>query len=142
MKRYRQRKGFTLVEILVVVIIITMLATMITPQIYSKFVKAKANLARTGIAKLENSLAEFLLDCGRFPTEGDGGLDALRVAPSDLLEVWDGPYVREHDLYDPWDNPYVYHFPATLSDGEYDIISYGADGVAGGDRENADIYNN
>ncbi|MCP4712023.1 MAG: prepilin-type N-terminal cleavage/methylation domain-containing protein, partial [Planctomycetes bacterium] len=89
----RRRKGFTLVEILVVIVIITMLATLIVPNIGKQFGKAKVGLARTGIALIETSLQEFLMDCGRFPTSADGGLEALRVAPSDFVDRWDGPYI-------------------------------------------------
>ena len=137
----RRRKGFTLVEILVVLVIITMLSALIVRPISKQFSKAKIKLAETNIALIETSLQEFLLECGRFPTQTDGGLDALRMAPSDLVEVWDGPYIDSNKLIDPWGYNFYYQYPAMVSEAEYDVYSLGADGQSGGDGANADIYN-
>jgi general secretion pathway protein G len=137
----RRRKGFTLVEILVVIVIITMLATLIVPNIGKQFGKAKIQLAKTNIALIETSLQEFLMECGRFPTQSDGGLEALRMAPSDLVEVWDGPYIDSNKLIDPWGYSFYYQYPSMVSEDEYDVYSLGADGQPGGEGVNADIYN-
>ena len=137
----RKRKGFTLVEILVVIVIITMLATLITPNIFRQFAKAKVGLAKTGIALIETAMSEFYMDCNRFPNQSDGGLDALLVAPPALIDFWDGPYVREKELYDPWGYPLMYQYPSAFSESPFDIFSYGADGQPGGEGPNADIYN-
>ena len=137
----RRRKGFTLVEILVVIVIITMLATLIVPNISRQFSTAKVKLAETGIAMIEMSLQDFLLECGRFPTQADGGLEALRMAPSDLVEVWNGPYIDSKKLIDPWGYQFYYQYPSMVSEDEYDVYSLGADGQSGGEGPNADIYN-
>ena len=137
----RRRKGFTLVEILVVIVIITMLATLIVPKIGRQLSKAKVKLTETGIALIETSLQEFLMECGRYPTQSDGGLEALYIAPPDLVEVWDGPYIDSKKLIDPWGYFYLYQYPSMVSNDEYDIFSLGADGQPGGEGPDADIYN-
>ncbi|MFC1783886.1 type II secretion system protein GspG, partial [Planctomycetota bacterium] len=102
--------------------------------------QARIAQAHTGIAHLETALAEFYMDCGRFPISNEG-LDALQLSPPDLLSLWDGPYIKESKLFDPWQNLYIYKFPAAISDDYYDLISYGADGVPGGEGVNTDILN-
>ena len=137
---YKNRsKGFTLIEILAVVLIVTMLATLVVPNVLKKFGKAKLNIARTNIAIIESALNEFYMDCGRLPTQSEG-LTALVKAPADL-EEWDGVYCKEKVLIDPWGRPFEYHAEGAINPGSYDIISYGADGNPGGDGENSDITN-
>ena len=102
--------------------------------------QAKIANAHTDIALLEKALAVFSMDCGRFPTQNEG-LDALQLSPTDLASRWAGPYFKGSPLVDPWQNPYVYIFPATISSNEFDLISYGADGIPGGEGINADILN-
>ena len=115
MKRNRKkRRGFTLVEILVVVVIITMLATMITPNIVRQFIKGKIEIAKIGIANIETALSEFYTDCGRFPSQSDG-LEALIIAPADLVDVWAGPYIKESKLIDPFGFYYDYRFSSCAS---------------------------
>ena len=137
----RRRKGFTLVEILVVLVIITMLSALIVRPISKQFSKAKIKLAETNIALIETSLQEFLLECNRYPTNADGGLEALYIAPSDLVDVWDGPYIDPDKLVDPWRFDFQYQYPSQDDIKDYDVYSYGADGQSGGDGANADIYN-
>ena len=141
MQDNKRTKGFTLVEIMVVVLIIAMLATFLAPKVFKKFGKAKRNIALTGISLIESSLESFAADCGRFPSQ-DESLGALRSAPADMEEnKWDGPYLKKSQLNDPWGNPYIYIEDGQINPGSYDVISYGADGQLGGENENADIYN-
>ncbi|MCP4708802.1 MAG: type II secretion system major pseudopilin GspG [Planctomycetes bacterium] len=137
----RRRRGFTLVEILVVIVIITMLATLIVPNIGKQFNKAKIGIAKTNIALIETALQEFLMECSRYPTNADGGLEALVVAPSDLVEVWDGPYMDPDKLVDPWGFDFMYQFPSQDGIKDYDVYSFGPDGQPGGTGANEDIYN-
>ena len=140
MRRRQARRAFTFIEILVVTIIIGMLAVFIVPNIGKKFGKAKVNIARAKMARVESSLEEFRMDCGRYPNDSEG-LDALLTAPADLEGKWDGPYGKEGELLDPWNNRYIYVAEGTVNPGSYDIVSLGADGQEGGEGENADIVN-
>ncbi len=140
MRRRQARRGFTFIEILVVTIIIGMLAVFIVPNIGKKFGKAKVNIARGKMARVESALEEFRMDCGRYPNDSEG-LDALLTPPADLEGKWDGPYAKASELLDPWNNQYVYVADGTVNLGSYDIVSLGADGQPGGDGENADIVN-
>lgn len=137
----RRRKGFTLVELLVVVVIISMLATLLAPRMFKGLGKAKADIARANMTIIEDSLVRFQYDCGRFPTDTDGGLDALLIAPPDLEEKWAGPYLKRSQLIDPWDRPYMYFPEGEYNPGSFDLISLGADGQDGGEGENVDIVN-
>lgn len=141
MKNRKRRAGFTFIEILVVTIIIGMLAVFIVPNIGKKFGKAKHNIARGKMARVESALEEFRMDCGRYPADNEG-LEALLTAPADLEGKWDGPYAKESELMDPWGAQYLFVAEGTASGGSYDIISFGADGQEGGEGENADILNN
>jgi len=138
MKRKR-RAGFTMVELLVVILIITMLAALLTPRVFRVFGKSKQGLAQIGISRLGNALEEFYLDCGRYPTAAEG-LGSLVTAPPGLAEKWGGRYMAEKNLLDPWDNPYQY----TVQEGRggevpYVIASLGSDNAPGGEGEAADI---
>jgi general secretion pathway protein G len=140
MRNQKRRTGFTIIEIMVVAVILAMLATFIIPNIGKKFGKAKAQIARAKMSRVESALEEFRMDCGRYPTDSEG-LDALLTAPADLEGKWDGPYGKESEMLDPWNNRYIYVAEGTVNPGSYDIISLGADGQEGGDGENADIVN-
>ena len=137
----QKRKGFTLVELLVVVGIIAMLATLMAPRLFKGMGQTKAKIARAKMTIIENGIAHFQLDCGRIPTDADGGLEALIVMPPDLEGKWNGPYCKRSELVDPWDNPYRYMPEGQQNIGSYDLISLGADGQEGGEGDNADIVN-
>ena len=137
----RTRRGFTLVELLVVVLIISMLAALLAPRMFRGLGKAKADIARAKMTIIEDSLARFQYDCGRLPDESEGGLEALLVAPPDLTEKWSGPYLKRSQLVDPWDRTYQYFPEGEYNVGSFDLISLGADGEVGGEGENADIVN-
>lgn len=134
--RTARQAGITLIEMLVVMTIIALFATLVGPRLLSQGDKARATKARADIAGLKTALNMYKLDTGVFPTT-EQGLAALEVAPAGIKN-WQGPYLREELTSDPWGNPYDYRFPGQRG-GEPDIVSYGADGVPGGEDINADI---
>lgn len=141
MKRKKQkRKAFTLVELLVVILIISMLAAFVAPRMFKGLGKAKRDIARAKMAIIEDSLARFYIDCGRYPDDSEG-LDVLLVAPTDLEEKWNGPYCKRSNLLDPWDNPYIYFAEGEVNPGSFDLVSLGADGADGGEGDNEDVVN-
>jgi general secretion pathway protein G len=131
----RNNKGFTLIELLVVMIIIGLLAALVGPRFIRQEEKAKVKAAKAQIELLSTALDTFRLDVGRYPTSQEG-LEALRTQPGGV-ERWDGPYLKKEVPADPWGKPYVYKSPG--EHGPFDILSYGADGTAGGDGDNRDI---
>lgn len=137
----RKRKGFTIIELIVVAVIIAMLAAFMVPKISKRFGKAKHHIAKAKMGLIESALVTFQVDCGRFPYD-DEGLEALLMPPSDLEEKWDGKYLKDSEIFDPWDNPYIYIEEGEINLGSYDLISLGADGEEGGEGENEDIFNN
>lgn len=136
----RKRKGFTLIEIIAVVIIIALIGSLGASALLKKSGQAKANIAIAQMSKLEGAIENFGIDCGRYPIESEG-LDALIMGPSELEEKWAGPYLKAKQLFDPWDNPYIYIEEGQVNPGSYDIICFGADGVEGGEGDKADLYN-
>ncbi|MHC4949626.1 MAG: type II secretion system major pseudopilin GspG [Planctomycetota bacterium] len=140
MKRKKQQKGFTLLEILAVAAIVALMAVFVVPNVFKKLGKAKANIARASMGILERGIEDFRYDCGRLPTQ-DEGLNALLEAPADLEEKWSGPYCKRSQLEDPWGNPFEYVAEGMINLGNYDLICFGADGVEGGEGDNVDIYN-
>jgi general secretion pathway protein G len=143
MRIRRQKKGFTLIELMVVILIIAMLGTFVAPNVMSKLRRAKSDLAKPRMALIENALKNFELDCGRLPDESEGGLEVLTAAtaPPELEGKFNGPYLKKSQLLDPWGNPYIYVREGQINPGSFDLISYGADGQEGGEGENADIFN-
>lgn len=139
---YENRKdnGFTLVELLVVILIVSMLAAVLAPRVFKGLGKAKSGIARTNMAIIADSLTRFQYDCGRLPTESEGGLEALLIAPQDLEGKWNGPYMRKSQIVDPWGNPYVYISEGQRNPGSFDLVCLGADGQDGGEGDNADIF--
>ena len=133
--RLASMEGFTLVELIVVVIIIGLLAGLVLPQFIRQEEKAKLGAAKAQIELLGTALDTFRLDVGRYPTT-DEGLQALRQKPG-TLDRWDGPYLKKDLPMDPWGSPYIYKSPG--DHGPYDIVSYGADKAPGGDGDNRDI---
>ena len=131
-----RRTGFTLIELLVVIIIIGLLAALVGPKLFGRVGKGKQAAAQAQIELFGAALDNFRLDVGRYPTS-DEGLRALLVNPGGIGN-WDGPYLKKQEIpIDPWTHAYVYKSPG--EHGDYDILSYGGDGVAGGDGENQDI---
>ena len=140
-RKNRKRKAFTLVEMLVVVLIITMLAAFVVPRMFSGIGKTRADLSRAKMAIIENSLARFYIDCGRYPDDSEG-LEVLILPPSDIEEgKWNGPYLKRSDLLDLWENPYKYFAEGEYNPGSFDLVSLGADAMDGGEGDNADIIN-
>ena len=140
-RKNRNRKAFTLVELLVVVLIITMLAAFVAPKMFSGIGKTKADLSKAKMAIIENSLARFYIDCDRYPDDSEG-LEVLVLPPSDMEEgKWNGPYLKRSDLLDLWDNPYIYIAEGEYNPGSFDLVSLGADAMDGGEGDNADIIN-
>ncbi|MEN6320514.1 MAG: type II secretion system major pseudopilin GspG [Syntrophaceae bacterium] len=132
--RQFRRRGFTLVELLVVMVIIGLIAALVAPRLFPKLGKGKQSAAKAQIELLGQALDQFRLDVGKYPSTQEG-LTALVVNPN--VEKWDGPYLKKSLPSDPWDKPYVYQCPGTH--GEYDLLSYGRDGQPGGDGEDADV---
>jgi len=131
----RKESGFTFFEILVVVTIIGLLAALVGPRLWKRISGAKQSAAKAQIELFGTALDAFRLDTGRYPTTEEG-LKTLREAPSGL-DTWQGPYLPKEIPNDPWGRSYVYRCPGDHYD--YDIISYGADGVEGGEGENQDV---
>jgi len=129
--------GFTLLEMLVVLVIMGLLAGLVGPQLLSRVDTSKVSAASTQARMLKTSLETMRLDVGRFPTKEEG-LDLLNRAPKDerLARRWHGPYLSEDVPLDPWGNPYVY---APESDTTIVLFSLGADGQPGGEGTNADV---
>lgn len=134
--RYLTREsGFTLVELLLVLVIIGLLAALVGPTIYQRVQPAKESTARAQIENFATALDGFFVDVGRYPTTQEG-LAALRERP-ELADKWNGPYLRKELPRDPWGHTYVYRAPG--KSGGYEILSYGADGREGGDGPDGDI---
>lgn len=133
-------RGFTLIELMVVIVILGILAGLIIPRIMSRPGEARQSKARIQIESLETALKLYKLDNGSYPST-EQGLQALVEAPSvgSLPKKWrEGGYLEKGRVpKDPWGNEYIYLCPGTH--GEYDIISYGADGEQGGEKEDKDI---
>lgn len=129
--------GFTLLELLVVVVIIGLLAGFVAPRYFSQVGKSEVNVAKAQIDALEKALDQYRLDTGRYPS-AELGLKALIERPANEPK-WNGPYLRKGIPLDPWGKPYVYRIPGEKS--EFDLISHGKDGQPGGSGENADISN-
>jgi general secretion pathway protein G len=127
--------GFTLIELIVVVVIIGLLAGLVLPQFIRQEEKAKIKTAKAQIELFGTALDTFRLDVGRYPSTEEG-LRALSQKPG-ALERWDGPYLKKDLPEDPWGKAYVYRSPG--EHGPYDILSYGADGVQGGEGDNRDV---
>jgi len=142
MKRRSLQKrsaGFTLLEIMVVVIIIGVLAATIIPQFMGTTHDAKVSAAKADVSQLENALERFNLHMDRYPTV-DEGLKVLVEAPAGEDKKWRGPYIKMLRP-DPWGNPYQYRAPGMHHPSTFDVWSRGADGQDGGEGPNADICN-
>lgn len=132
-----KEKGFTLLELLVVVAIIGLLAGFVAPRYFGQIGKSEVNTAKAQIDALEKALDQYRLDTGKYPG-AELGLKALVQKPANEPK-WNGPYLRKDVPLDPWGKPYFYKVPGEK--GDFDLVSYGKDGTPGGAGENADISN-
>lgn len=135
--RCRQQQGFTLIELLIVMVIIGLLAALVGPRMFGKVDESKQRSAKAQISLFETALDTYRLDTGKYPAT-DEGLEALRTKPAGV-ERWDGPYLNKEVPKDPWGNEYVYQSPG--EHGDFDLMSYGADGSPGGEGSDTDIVN-
>jgi general secretion pathway protein G len=128
----RGSEGFTLVELLVVLVILMVIGTIAIGQFSGEEDKAKVKAAKSSFTSIQNALERFRLDMGRYPTEEEG-LTVLMVPPEDDDGNWGGKYLQKtRHTRDPWDNDYIYRVPGQYGDA-YEIISLGADGAEGGE---------
>jgi len=139
--RSRER-GFTLMEMLVVLVIIGLIAMVAVPQVMKLLESARHKAARIQVETVGQSIAHYSIDTDSYPTK-EQGLSALLKAPSDDPN-WDGPYVRgPEQLKDPWGRPLIYSAPGTTTGGKFTLKTLGADGVEGGKGDDRDIeYHN
>jgi general secretion pathway protein G len=133
----REMAGFTLLELLVVIVIIGLLAGYVAPRYFSQVGKSEVQVAKAQIDAIEKALEQYRLDTRRLPTT-EQGLSVLVSRPASEPN-WNGPYLKKTAPSDPWGRPYVYRVPGQK--GEFDLFSYGKDGKPGGSGEDADIGN-
>lgn len=138
-RKHLRRSGFTLVEIMVVVVILGILAATIIPQFIGTAHDAKVSMARANIVELESAVEKFYIHMDRYPS-AEEGLDALVTEPSDAAGKWRGPYIKILRA-DPWGNPYQYTNPGQHGAMTFDLWSRGADNADGGEAEGTDITN-
>lgn len=129
-KKYSGQQGFTLIEMLIVIIILGLLASLVGPRLFTKVDKARIQTAKAQIELLSTAIDTYRLDMGKFPSS----LEELRRSDDPR---WEGPYLPKEIPFDSWNNPYAYKYPG--EHGPYDIISYGADGKPGGTGNDKDI---
>jgi general secretion pathway protein G len=134
-RRMHPLRGFTLLELLVVMVIIGMLAGFVAPKFFAQIGKSETKTARAQIDALEKALDQYRLDVGHYPST-EQGLAALNERPAAETR-WAGPYLKKAVPLDPWGKPYMYKFPG--DHGEYDVFTYAKDGQAGGTGEAEDI---
>lgn len=128
-------RGFTLLELLVVVVIIGLLVAYVAPRYFQQIGKSERTAALAQIDSLRKAIDAYWLDTGHFPA-GEQGMNALMTKP-DAEHKWNGPYLQRRVPADPWGNPYVYRSPGAGRD--YDLFSYGKDGKPGGEGDDADL---
>lgn len=130
----QNQKGFTLIELIVVLVILGLLAGVVGPRLWNRVGQSKAQVAKLQIEQLGNALALFRFDVGHYPTSGQG-LQAL--VEDQGIQNWSGPYLEKNNVpKDTWGRDYQYRAPG--ENGDYDLWSFGADGMEGGDGDDAD----
>lgn len=133
----RRIRGFSLIELIVVLVILGLLMGLVLPRFMGRADAARIDVAETQIKMLRSALQTYRLDVGTYPTT-DQGLAALMSAPHDASEYWRGPYLQDELPDDPWRNPYQYEAPVNNLQG-FALYSFGGDSVRGGEGDNADI---
>ena len=134
-QEFPNEKGFTLIELIVVLVILGLLAGVVGPRLWNRVGQSKAQVARLQIEQLGNALALFRFDVGHYPTTGQG-LHAL--VEDQGIQNWSGPYLEKRTVpKDTWGRDYQYRAPG--ENGDYDLWSFGADGMEGGDGDDADV---
>lgn len=134
----RATRGFTLLELVMVLVIIGVILAMVGPRVFSNVGRANSEVAKAKIGMIGGQLELYKLDVGRYPTTQEG-LGALLAAPSGASN-WNGPYIRDpKEIKDPWNREFIYRSPAEK--GGFDIVSLGADGKEGGEGDNKDVRN-
>jgi len=136
-ERPANARGFTLIEIIIVVIIMSLIAALVVPRFFKKVERSKQQITKTQIIMLENAVKMFKMDTGRYPTSEEG-LKSLLEKPADVNN-WDGPYLEKGLPKDPWGNTYIYTYPG--KNYVFEIVSFGADAKEGGEEENKDTNN-
>ncbi|WP_428842885.1 type II secretion system major pseudopilin GspG [Shewanella algidipiscicola] len=127
----KRKNGFTLIELLIVIVILGLLMSLVAPTMFSKVGSTKTKTAQVQMEMISTALDTYRLDMGDYPST----LNELR---SSSKPQWDGPYLPKDVPLDPWNNPYIYTVPGENGQ-PYSMKSYGKDGVAGGENENADV---
>lgn len=135
-KKAGRARGFTLLELLVVIVIIGLLASYVGPRYFAQLGKSETATARAQLDGLRKALDTYRLDVGRYPRTEEG-LASLSVRPAEGSDRWAGPYLSKPVPADPWGHPYQYRSPGATED--YELLSFGKDGKSGGSGENADI---
>lgn len=131
------RRGFTLIELMVVLVILGMLAALVGPRLFGRVDSAKVKTAETQIKMIRGALQTYRLDIGNYPNTAEG-LNALMRPPPDVAQYWEGPYLEDELPLDPWRNAYQYEQPVDNLQG-FALYSFGADLEPGGEGINADI---
>jgi general secretion pathway protein G len=134
----RTEKGFTLLELLVVILIIGLLTGIVAPRFLSQISKSEATAAKAQMDAFDKALQAYRIDMGRYPSAGEG-LQALVTAPSNDSR-WRGPYLKDNVPVDPWGSAYQFRSPSTRGK-DYDLLSLGRDRSPGGSGDDADITN-